>query len=98
MDGFELRVGDAGLVGGTALAPGDYLVVSVSDDGSGMTPEIQRHLFTPMFTTKGERGTGLGLASAHSTISRHQGAIEVESWPGKGTRFRIALPLAATAP
>jgi len=73
-------------------------VVDILDDGSGMTPEIQRHLFTPMFTTKGERGTGLGLASAHSTISRHQGAIEVESWPGKGTRFRIALPLAATAP
>jgi signal transduction histidine kinase len=73
-------------------------VVDILDDGTGMTPEVQRQIFTPMFTTKGELGTGLGLASAHSTISRHQGAIEVESWPGKGTRIRLTLPLAPASP
>lgn len=67
-------------------------VVEIIDDGVGMTLDVQRQLFTPMFTTKGERGTGLGLASVHSTLRRHGGSIQVTSAPGKGSRFRITLP------
>ena len=54
---------------------------------------IENRLFTPMFTTKGERGTGLGLASVHAAVRRHGGTITVQSAPGRGTRFRIELPL-----
>jgi photoactive yellow protein len=68
------------------------LVVDILDDGQGMDPEVQRNVFTPLFTTKGEKGTGLGLATVHSTIQRHGGAIELNSIPGKGTHFRITLP------
>ncbi|MDR3671145.1 MAG: ATP-binding protein [Holophaga sp.] len=68
------------------------VVVDILDDGCGMTPEVQRRIFTPMFTTKGDRGTGLGLASARTSIRHQGGAIEVNSAPGRGSHFRITLP------
>jgi CheY-like chemotaxis protein len=74
---------------------GDRVVVTISDTGSGMAPEVLERLFTPFFTTKpsGE-GTGLGLAITQRIIHGLHGDIGVESEPGKGTAFRIALPLA----
>jgi two-component system NtrC family sensor kinase len=66
----------------------------VRDDGSGIAPEILPHMFEPFFTTKETgHGVGLGLAISHGIIERHNGRIEVQSEPGKGTTFTITLPL-----
>ncbi|MDE2059152.1 MAG: PAS domain S-box protein, partial [candidate division NC10 bacterium] len=68
-------------------------VAEIIDQGSGFDPEIERHLFTPFFTTK-ERGTGLGLAICLRIVEDHGGAMEATSSPGRGSRFRVWLPLA----
>ncbi len=72
---------------------GDRALVRIRDSGSGIKPEHLPHIFDPFFTTKGVgKGTGLGLSISYSIIKEHQGEIEVESEPGKGTAFTIALP------
>jgi signal transduction histidine kinase len=74
-------------------------VVAISDTGSGIAPEVLRHLFTPFYTTKPLGvGTGLGLAISHRIVTNLGGAIDVESTPGRGTTFRITLPSADDAP
>jgi PAS domain S-box-containing protein len=71
----------------------------VADNGAGMTPEVIKRIFEPFYSTKGERGTGLGLSASHGIIENHGGDMNVTSEPGKGTRFEIILPLhEATAP
>lgn len=66
------------------------VIVDFSDTGSGMTPEILSHIFDPLYTTKDRgHGTGLGLVIVSQIISEHGGRIEVDSEPGKGTRFRL---------
>ena len=70
------------------------VILSISDTGTGMTAEVKSRLFDPFFTTKGKAGTGMGLAVSFGIIRRHNGAIEVESEQGKGTTFRVALPVA----
>ncbi|MEO6711312.1 MAG: PAS domain S-box protein, partial [Planctomycetota bacterium] len=75
------------------LAKGEYVTLSILDDGPGIDPAVMKRLFEPFFTTKGEgRGTGLGLAIAQSVVTRAGGAIAVESAAGKGTQFRVYLP------
>ena len=64
----------------------------VIDNGIGMDPETQDKIFTPFFSAKGEKGTGLGLYIANKIIEQHGGTIAVTSTPGKGTRFRIRIP------
>jgi signal transduction histidine kinase len=76
---------------------GDWVEVSVSDTGSGLTPEECGRLFTPYYTTK-QHGTGLGLAIVQSVVSDHGGKISVESTKEKGTTFRIELPCDFSAP
>jgi two-component system nitrogen regulation sensor histidine kinase GlnL len=68
-------------------------VAEIIDQGAGFDPEIERHLFTPFFTTK-EGGTGLGLAICLRIVEDHGGAMEAASQPGKGSSFRVMLPLA----
>ncbi|MGD9367341.1 MAG: PAS domain S-box protein [Desulfobacteraceae bacterium] len=76
------------------LAAGDYVQVSVQDDGTGMDSKTQQRIFDPFFTTKErERGTGLGLASVYGIIQNHAGSITVKSQPDKGTCFTIFLPV-----
>jgi PAS domain S-box-containing protein len=71
----------------------------VADTGTGMPAEVIARIFEPFYTTKGERGTGLGLSASHGIIENHGGDMNVISEPGKGTRFEIILPLhEATAP
>jgi signal transduction histidine kinase/ActR/RegA family two-component response regulator len=77
------------------LASGDYACLEVRDTGAGMTEEVLRRLFEPFFTTKpAGRGTGLGLATCFGIVRQHEGALRVESQPGKGTVMRVLLPLA----
>jgi CheY-like chemotaxis protein/anti-sigma regulatory factor (Ser/Thr protein kinase) len=73
------------------------VVLSITDSGTGMTAEVKSRLFDPFFTTKGKGGTGMGMAVSFGIIRRHNGSIDVESEPGRGTTFRISLPLAEEA-
>ena len=65
----------------------------VADTGRGMSPEVVARIFEPFYTTKGERGTGLGLSASHGIIERHDGQIMVASYPNEGTRFEVRMPL-----
>src|SRR6266849_7705254 len=65
----------------------------IADTGNGMPADVIARIFEPFYTTKGERGTGLGLSASHGIIENHSGDINVISEPGKGTRFEIILPL-----
>jgi CheY-like chemotaxis protein len=77
------------------LAPGDYVLIEVVDNGHGIPPENLDRVFEPFFTTKEEgKGTGLGLAAVYGTVKAHGGAVSADSTPGKGATFRIWLPLA----
>ncbi|MDT4953918.1 MAG: hypothetical protein QOJ02_2056 [Acidobacteriota bacterium] len=71
--------------------------ISVSDTGMGMSEEVRLRIFDPFFTTKGKTGMGLGLAVGYGIIRRHEGTVEVESEAGRGTSFRIKLPVARGA-
>ncbi|MEE8574101.1 MAG: PAS domain S-box protein [Thermodesulfobacteriota bacterium] len=72
--------------------PGDFICVTVSDTGMGMEKTVADRIFDPFFTTKGKDGTGLGLSVVYGIINSHNGWINVESKPGKGTTFRFYLP------
>jgi signal transduction histidine kinase len=77
---------------------GGWALLAVADTGTGMTESVRRRCFDPYFTTKGARGTGLGLASVERTVREAGGRIVVASRPGEGTTFRVYLPLAAEGP
>ena len=91
--GGELALHTAA-TGANEVRSADRVAISISDTGSGLTPEECARLFTPYYTTK-QHGTGLGLAIVQSVVSDHGGKISVESIKEKGTTFRIELPIAA---
>jgi signal transduction histidine kinase len=85
------RTGDVTL---STRLENDGAVVEVTDTGAGMTTEVKERCLEPFFTTKGDHGTGLGLAMVFGIIKRHQGTLEIDSEPGRGTTVRIRLPAA----
>jgi PAS domain S-box-containing protein len=74
------------------------VVIEVVDNGAGMNEETRRRCMEPFYTTKGERGTGLGLAMVYGTAQRHGADIDIESKPGEGTTVRLSFPVPAGAP
>jgi signal transduction histidine kinase len=78
--------------------PQNTMLVTVEDTGVGMPPDVRRRCLEPFFTTKGDRGTGLGLAMTYGIIQRHRGTIDIETQPGEGTTFRIRFPASDDRP
>ncbi len=89
---LRTRVGTVDGRGGEPATRGVY--VEVSDTGIGMDEDTRRRCLEPFFTTKGERGTGLGLAMVYGMVQRHGAQIEIESTPGQGTTMRLIFPVA----
>ncbi|MBI5835993.1 MAG: response regulator [Candidatus Eisenbacteria bacterium] len=77
---------------------GERVLLEVRDTGHGMSDEVRRRCLEPFFTTKGERGTGLGLPMVYGIVQRHGGTVDIESRPGEGTRFLVRLPLQGIEP
>ena len=80
-------------IGFSARANGSHLLFEVSDDGIGMDQQTQEKLFSMFFSSKGQKGTGLGLFIAQRVIRQHQGTVSVLSSLGKGTTVSILIPV-----
>ncbi len=76
------------------ITPGNHVMLRIVDSGQGMDKDTLEHMFDPFFTTKATgKGTGLGLATVYGTIKNHKGIITCNSQQGKGTSFKIEIPI-----
>lgn len=92
----DIEIGQDTIVAGQTLKAGKYVLLAVSDTGTGMTPEVMKHVFEPFFTTKPRgKGTGLGLSTVYGIVTQTGGVIAVDSEAGRGTAIRIYFPAAA---
>jgi len=90
----RLHVAEPRILSHTQLSAGDFVALTVSDQGSGISPEVMEHLFEPFFTTRtAKSGTGLGLAVVFGVVAEFGGAIDVRSSPGQGASFIVYFPL-----
>ena len=95
----NIRIDETYSADNPEMVNGDYVVLSVTDDGSGMDKEVIKHLFEPFFTTKElGHGTGLGLSTVYGIVRQNQGFINVYSEPGRGSAFKVYLPRHFDAP
>ena len=95
----EVELDRAAVAHRNGLVPGAHVRIEVSDSGCGMSPAVKEKAFDPFFTTKAKgQGTGLGLSTVYGIVGRARGHIEMDSEEGRGTTFRIYLPVLADAP
>jgi signal transduction histidine kinase len=80
-------------VGASAAGDDGCFTLRVKDNGNGISAEVQKQMFDPLFSTKGNKGTGLGLAVTRKIVEEHGGTVRVESAPGVGTLFSLILPV-----
>ena len=96
--GVATGCGPARGAGGAASGPADTVRVVVQDSGAGIAEEDLPHIFEPFFSTKQQKGTGLGLWVSSGIVQRHGGRLLVRSRPGRGTTFTIILPVGGPPP
>lgn len=89
----NIMLGEKYVKGNEGVKPGPYVLVTITDNGKGMSKKVIGKIFEPFYTTKGHKGTGLGLSTVYGIVKQHHGHINVYSEPDAGTTFKVYLPV-----